>query len=54
MSFSGFCLLHDGRPTDPLIPCEWREVVPLFQKLRIGRENLSEICRDGMDYAGGN
>lgn len=54
MSFSGFCLLHDGRPADPFIPCEGRKVVPLFKKLRIGRENLSKICRDGVDYAGGD
>lgn len=54
MSFSGFYLLHDGCPADPLISCERRKVVPLFQKLRIGRENPPKICRDGMDYAGGD
>lgn len=52
--FSRFCLLHDCRPTDPFIARESREVVPLFQKLRIRREYLLEIGRDGMHNTGGD
>jgi hypothetical protein len=46
--------LHDRHPTDPFVPREGREVVPLFKNCRIGHQGFPQIRRYIVDYAAGD
>ena len=38
---SGFRFLDGDNPADPLIACEWRNILPFCPGRRIGNENFS-------------
>ena len=41
---SGFRFLDGEYPADPLIACEWANVLPLFPRHRIRNQNFPQIC----------
>lgn len=53
MFFSGFCLLYNRNPTDPLVAGERCQTVPFLKYCWIGSEDFFEISGYFVDDAGG-
>ena len=54
MLFSGLLFFDRCYPADPFVARERRQVIPFFQRARIGSQSLPHVCGHGMRYSGCN